>query len=210
MNAMSKCVVALLMVAGLSAAASAGTIDLMVGYLYNDAAATTLLDTGMTALLVADADGNGWDAYQNLSPDSFVAEGDRIIAIFGINGAMGAAGTHADTHNWDNTGRGVAEGNEFALLWFNTPYSLGIENVGPGAGVSFGLYRSDAVLGDWSFVVGPNNKAGFLQVFTASTGAGAIADSAMAATFVTIPEPTTMALLAVGGLLAVRRRNARA
>lgn len=196
----------------------ASTIDLRIGYLYEDTAAADKIDTGMTGLFIADADGDGWAAYDSVGPDSFLADpDDAILTSFSVNGAIAGDGTHSETLNWDNTAKDVGQGDQFAVFWFNTPHTATIEVDGPGAGIEYGYYLTDDVLGasDFAYLVPNNSDSGLIQSFTASTGAGDIPDLEMAAPYVTsgvIPEPTTMfglLMLTSGALVGSRRRRRR-
>ncbi len=207
MKNLTKVIVVAIVISGVSSVASAANIFLQAGFLYKDAAAVELLDVGKTAVLVADADGSGWDTYTNGElGDSFAAEGDVVLNAFGINGGMAGAGTHSDDVPWENDAKGVSEGMEIALLWFDVEYADTLAS--PGEGTAYGFFRTGQDVGEASFAVPANNFTGMMQVFTDSTGAGSIPDSDMAAKFVTVPEPFTMGVLAVGGLAMLRRRRA--
>ena len=207
MKNLTKVITVVVVIAGLSSVASAANIFLQAGFLYKDAAASEFLDVGKTAVLVADADGSGWDMYTDGKlGDAFAAEGDVVLDVFGINGGMGAAGSHSDDQSWDNAAKDVTEGAEIALLWFDVEFSDALAS--PGEGTPYGFFRTNEDVGEASFEVPANNFTGQMKLFTQNTGGGSISDSEMAARFVTIPEPFTMGVLAVGGLAMLRRRRA--
>ncbi len=207
MKNLTKMITVAVVVAGVSSVASAANIFLQAGFLYKDAAASESLDVGKTAVLVADADGSGWDTYTNGElGNTFAAEGDVVLDAFGINGGMGVAGSHSNDQSWDNAGKGVAEGTEIALLWFDVEFSDDL--AGPGEGTAYGFFRTNQDVGEASFEVPSNNFTGQMQIFTEETSEGSIPDSEMAARFVTVPEPFTMGVLAIGGLAMLRRRRA--
>jgi hypothetical protein len=207
MKNLTKVIVVAIVIAGVSSVASATNIQFQAGFLYKDAAATELLDVGKTAVFVADADGSGWDAYTNGElGDSFAAEGDVVLNAFGINGGMAGDGTHSGDVSWQNDAKGVSQGMEMALLWFDVEYADTLAN--PGEGTAYGFFRTNQVVAEVGFEVPSNNTSDMMQVFTSSTGAGSIPDSDMAAKYVTVPEPFTMGVLAVGGLAMLRRRRA--
>lgn len=205
MKKLTKMIAVAVVIAGVSSVASAANIFLQAGYLYKDASASEFLDVGKTAVLVADADGSGWGTYTNGElGNTFAAEGDVVLDAFGINGWMDA-GTHSYDQSWDNAHKDVTEGTEIALLWFDVEFSDALS--GPGEGTAYGFFRTNQDVGEASFEVPANNFSGLMQLFTENTGGGTIPDSDMAAKFVTIPEPFTMGVLAIGGLAMLRRRR---
>jgi hypothetical protein len=217
MKKLTQLAMCLVVTAAMAGSASAVTVNIQFGYVYEDLGATDTLDQNMTCLLIADVNGLGWADYTAVDKDSFLADPtDVVLACFPLNAALAGAGTHTDTVNWDNTTKGVSEGDQFQLFWFNTPWSAGIETVGPGAaGIEYGYYRTDDVkqtpLGnsDFAYEVPKNSDAGFIYTFTTNTTVGDVSDADMAAKYLTVPEPTTAVLLVAGGLLAICRRRMR-
>lgn len=200
MNTGLKIVAVFAVMLGVAVSANASvTVNVDAGFLYGDAAASELLSGDSLAVLVVDADGDGWGAYDGLVEGSFVADAeDEIFDIFATNSLTYGPGTHSGQH----VGDGLTNGAQFALLWFNTSYSEELKTTGPAAGTSYGFYTS----GD--LVVPEEGSLVVKQLFTVDTTAGTISDSEMAAPFSVVPEPFTMSVLAIGGLAMLRRRRA--
>ncbi len=228
MNKIVKLSAVLFVVAVSASLASASTINSWVMHLYENAAYNDYLDDGDTLMLICDDDMDNdtnsspesWEKYHNtIGKDSFLADPeDVILDAWGLSGVIGGtAYDGGDEHaaNWDNGGKGVDEGDHFALFWFDLPFSdITDINNGPGkAGIAYGYYRTDDVLGgvfggNLSYEVPANNVSDDLRSITQNAhSSGDIPDSEMAAEFETVPEPMTIALLAGGGIFVTLRRR---
>lgn len=201
-----------LVVAGLVLAAStfanAGAITFQVTGL-GDAAGNPLPE-GTLVLLVADADNDNptFENYQ-IGADSFLGDSDDVIlAMEQVTPhaiPVFADGFRGDV-SWDNAAKGVKEGDSMALIWFDFDYATAQSAAGPGEGVAYGVFRSDNPIGSdqtaLPFFVPANNVNGTIGFSAESVGAGELN-----ASYVTVPEPASMLILALGGGVAVLRRR---
>jgi hypothetical protein len=172
-----------------------------------------LLPVGSLVLLVADADGDNPDFndYQ-ISDDSFLGDPeDAILGKMEITQPLFFADQYlSGTVQWSNEEMSTHTGDSLALIWFDLEKSVADLDGGPGEGVAYGVLHSKEKLGTdvaaTSLVVpaDPSNLdimiQGDLQASLAQAGA-------LNASYVTVPEPASMLILALGGGAALLRRR---
>lgn len=185
------------------------TINFTAGSLFSRPG--TMLPKNSTVVVLADEDGDGSFGLDALTSSTWTPDsGDAVIARF----ASGDSGIADQTLNFaiatTNTSTTIGTGDKLLVMWYETPYSASA--TGPGAGVYAGAFRTDAVVdGDFGFVIPAAGSAGALLALDSSQGGSTDSASLVGnlRTPTAVPEPASMAVLAVGALaLAARRRRA--
>ncbi len=128
---------------------------------------------------------------------------DQILARW----QMSLDGAFRGALDFNLTGN-LTAGDPLQLVWYpNLTFSTGL--TGPGDGQIFGTFRSDTATAysDIGWNVPADGDSVNLVVITVLAG-GDIADSSMVANLQTVPEPSSLALVALGCIsaLALRRR----
>lgn len=188
------------MILALSAGFASAAVSVLpqAGYFYADSAGTTLLPTNSLVAFIADVEGDGFGDLSKLGTDGFTVDDDDVLLGIGSSGEV-AAGFVSNTIVWPNIDSSI-EGKSFAMLFFAAPYSA--DATGAAEGTAYGVFIPELVV--------PNdgvNAAFSNEHWLSQSLGGNYEDSMFLASNVTVPEPTTMALLGLGGLLAVRRRR---
>jgi hypothetical protein len=223
-----KNILCTLTVAGLlgSASHASVTINLGVGEIYSDPAATTLASSGALINVLAKTDGTSWgsdtDIYNLFQPltNSFVPTGSyTLVQSFGSDNGAGP-GTTFTPVNFSYSGAFTA-GDQLLTVIYPT---LTTAATSPGLGTLGLFYRTDLVLNgsDIAWVAPSDGSTVNLFATTTSVG-GSLAANTFAPGdanqpgsggghgFTTVPEPSTYALLALGavalGVYRFRRRN---
>jgi hypothetical protein len=159
----------------------------------NDAAGNPLSDG--TFLMVLDLDGSGFD-FNNLSGDSWVFDANDVIMDRGAIGPTKGVDFELEgdafpvwTVSTANIPAGyTANVDQYYVFWFDKSYD--VADLGPGAGVHFGVENLGTVGTDPGTYT-PDLVGGNAQ-------------------YQTVPEPATALLIAIGGGMAyVLRRNTR-
>ena len=187
-----------------TAAQAAVVLNMAIGVLYK-ADGVTPLDANSTLVLLCDADNDGFGDLAQAT-DSWTADaGDIVAAIVPTDNLLGVDGSAYLALTVDVAG--VTAGKPLMLAWYDLPFDASAS--GPGQGIAFGAYRTDDVV-NYSEIAWfvPADGATSALNFTTVNGYGELAESVGVANMVTVPEPVTMSLLAVGGLLLARRRRA--
>jgi hypothetical protein len=184
------------------------TLNLNVENLFSVDTLTVAPQNSLVVLLASTQNSSFGDL--TLATSSFTVEADDIVIKKFALGAGGVFQSDAflDIDTTTAPASGLSLGDPLLLVWFpNVTYSESL--TGPGANQMFGTYRSDlaTLASDIGWNV-PANGTYALGAYAVSVG-GDIADSAFVANLMTIPEPSSIALVALGcvGLLAVRRRK---
>ncbi len=171
-------------------------------------------------LLVVDRDGDGFgvpEADASAVLNTYLVNDDFIAWRGDFSG--GDAGVFFDQINFNIGSFDIPLDAPFAVYWFPT---LTLDATAIPAGTSFGYYTStDATQfgSDSAWNTGANNAANLtLRAYTAinttilapeSPLAGGLANTALQATFTTVPEPATGALLGLGTALWLCSRRRR-
>lgn len=184
---------------------------------------TTPMPVGSLLILVAA--GNDSSFSNSLSPGQYVSGNDILLSAVSSLGSSGAFNTSGGTNETINTlviPTNLGAGDLVALRWFpditKAEFDLGVT---PAAGFTFGTYNPSmyqALNGtdlnpdggnDW---VTPSAGATVnLNFFTTDSDLGGTQMPFEGfAQFAVVPEPSTYALLAVGGGLALFARRRRA
>lgn len=188
----------------LASSAQAFTIGGSYGVLSDNGSALTaptrtmmVIDTGDNGLLdLASWDGStyspGSDDIVVQGWDELTGDGDGFEANAAFaavkNGVLGVTNGYSVTLNAD----GVTDGDDIYLFWFAGLDALG---AGPGAGQDYGYVKIGEAPAVNTGAVAPTILS-FSNIAGASFG-----------TTAPIPEPTSLALLGLGGLAVLRRRR---
>jgi hypothetical protein len=135
-----------------------------------------------------------------IGPTAFTSGDDIVIAQLATND-IGGPGTISAPIVLNFSGN-LNAGDPLALYWFPT---LTSSATAPGIGTPYGMFT------DSSFVMPSDGATITLSFLTTSVG-GSLPDSLGIANLVTIPEPSTYALIGFGllGLVFIARRKAQA
>jgi len=206
MKSLLKTFVVLATVAMFTAASQATVnISLNAGVLYQ-ADGTTPLDLGSTVVLLADVDNDG-DFGDLTDPTSFDGGGEsQVLFRLPTNDALfdqdfnNAAGTFAGGDGAiDFTG--LQQNLQLLLVWYDLPFDGGA--TGPGEGVNFGTHRQ----ADWLLPADGGTLSSAQIAMETGVVFGSLPESAGITDQTTVPEPASLALLGLGGLLIARRRK---
>jgi hypothetical protein len=198
----------LLLLASMFAASAAYadiTINLSAGELFESDGTTAFPMNGLLQLVVSTQD----SLFTTPTPSSFTggSADDMVLASFGANDFAGPGSAQAAITFALNSA--ITTGDPLLLRWWPT---LTTASLSPGAGTSFGQFRTDAIenSSDISWNVPADGATDALNFVTMSY-AGTEPDSAGIASMMTaaVPEPSTFALGALGvlGLVFLRRRR---
>lgn len=163
--------------------------------------------------LVADLNDDGLDL---TDPDDFApGVDDTVIASFPMNSFLGIAGGGSfSLSNLDVTG---LTGAKLYLVFYNTPFSAVATGAGPGVAVgAVGNFAAGTFgLGGNAWSVAAENGSYTINFVSDSVGQAfqigntgfADADFSTTTNTPTIPEPASMVLMGLGGLLLARGRR---
>ena len=176
------------------------TINLSAGELFQSDG-TTPIPTGSLLQLVASTTDN---VFTSPSPTSFTggSADDQVVATFDSNDFLGPGSTISAISF--SLGGNLNAGDELLLRWWP---SLTIASSTPGSGTPFGQFRTDAVENgsDTGWFV-PADGSTIALNFLDTAGGGSEPNSAGTASFTTaVPEPSTLAVLLIGGILLAPR-----
>ncbi|MCS7062757.1 MAG: PEP-CTERM sorting domain-containing protein [Methylacidiphilales bacterium] len=132
------------------------------------------------------------------TPTSFTGEPDDVVlAKLSIGAGTNVTGAIVDLFTIDaNNFPGLNGGDPLALYWYPT---LTTSSLQPGAGTPYGTYS-----GPWTLPASPgiytaSDPGGIL--FVSQSLGGSFNNSLFTTNFVTIPEPSTYALIGIGLLI---------
>ncbi len=161
---------------------------------------------GLTWGIVIDADRDGFGSFEaflglslddgaDLGINDYFFNGGTTTTVPGSQGGPGAAIllNEADFYNTPGV-TGVNADDPFAVIWFESSLSSGSE-VSPGD--FYGLYENAG------FLLPPDGEA---TTDLAALSAGA--DPVRPANLAFVPETSTLSLMLLGGLVALRRKRA--
>jgi len=152
-----------------------------------------------TVLLIADIEGDGFGNEGGIvTPHTFTPDDDdQVLTTFKIQQLFGVDGTISDFKTVD-----APVDTELAYVWFDVDFDTLDLEAGPGEGIDNGFYT------DETFVA---PQAGATINLWAQTeelfGGNGVNREQLTATATTVPEPASLALLGLGGLLVARRRR---
>jgi hypothetical protein len=211
---------AFVLVIGLSPLPASVTISFGMGDMYASTDTSTPFANGGLINILAKTDGLGWgDAASIFSSltSSFVPTGSVLVASFGSNDPDGS-GTVSTAFTYNYSGS-FAAGQPLLLVAYS---SLSTGSTQPGQGTTGFFFRTDSVIdgSDIGWIAPSDGSTVSLFAYTLgldgslannqfTSGAGALGGSG----FTTVPEPSTYALLTLGGLALaghVLRRRRRA
>jgi hypothetical protein len=138
------------------------------------------------------------------TPESFVSGNDVLLYRANIGTGDGIFG---DIISFNLSALGVQTGNPVQLYWFPTLTSA---DTAPGFSTPFGAYHHPTGLDGSAPWFIPGDGATISLTFQTVGFGGSNPDIAGYATFMTVPEPSTYALLALGGaawFFLLRRRK---
>jgi len=178
-----------------AAFASTSHADFVINW---DAGQMTTMDgeplpVGSMLVMLADLNGDG-DFGDLTDPTSFAEPGDAVLALFESNDPFGFIGGVQVPLLMD-----APENTPLAFRWYATPFVPGA--TGPGEGVEVGQYTAPELR-----ALAPGDTLS-LNALTPEFF-GTLDKSVLQTSAVTIPEPASVALLGLGGLLIARRRRA--
>lgn len=131
--------------------------------------------------------------YMNVT-EGWAAPGDYAFGPFEVNGFSNTPqGSHAEALLFNLGEFGIQGGERVFAIWYDKDFPA----AAPGAGTSFGL------LSDPSWTVPTANG----DIVPFNMDAGNLGSDAGKADKVTVPEPASIALIGLGGLLIARRRR---
>lgn len=197
-----------LAILGLISAANASVTISFVAAGLSNAAGNPLTEGSMFVVLL-DPTGNGFGDLTD--PTSFTGNGEAIeLGRFATNDTeVGVPGSIIGQvgFNWTSQINGMP----LMYVWYDMPFSP--LATGPGGGVAGGFYRTNAVVAeigsDIGFNVPADGSTVALNAYTPEYGGPADLQAGAGHTngFTTVPEPASMALLALGGLAVLARRR---
>lgn len=167
------------------------TLNLGGGNLYTAGGASLAPVGSLVQLIVSTGD----NVFSAPTPNSFVgtSSDDFVLASFTINQGDGS---FTQPITFSLAVNNISTNDPLMLRWYPTLTSAS----GPGGGTTYGEFRTDAVESfsniAWSV---PNDGTYSLNFLTQAFG-GPNAESAGYANFTVVPEPSSTALLAFGGI----------
>ena len=197
---MKKTIASLLTAAGLALNAhSAATISITGGQLF-DALENPVANGSLVYFISLSSSGT----FSPLQPESWVSGdniqiGNFITTDFDVLEAPGGF----SVQNSFDLGGGVTTGDQWGMVWFP---SLTDQTTTPTAGMAYGFYSQP----DW--LIGSDGATLSYEFETVSVG-GPLPNSSGVASLNVVPEPSTYALMALGGLalfFIARRRKLKA
>lgn len=198
---MKRLIVSAILLVSAAFAQADVTLNLGGGNLYTAGGASLAPSGSLVQLLVSTGDG----VFSNPTPNSFVggSTDDFVLASFSVN----PDGQFAQPITFTLGVNNVTTNDLLLLRWYP---ALTTAATMPGAGTQYGEFRTNNVesFSDISWVV-PNDGTFTLNFLTDALG-GPNPESAGFANLVVVPEPSTVALLAFGGVagaVALLRRR---
>lgn len=217
MRSIHKATLALFSVSLLSSSASAFTLNLGLDAIR--ASDNSFITQSALALIVVDKDGSGGFDLPTAGASTNVGPfGSDYIAWRGDFSGAGADGVFFDSPNFEIGTVDVPFNSRFSLFWFP---DLTIGDMAFIEGTSYGYYSTlDATqfASDSAWNVGGSNSATYnINVFslnntgnlTSNPEPTGLSDATLQATFVVVPEPSSMVLLAVGLFAALQWQRGR-
>ena len=160
------------------------SINLFAGNLYK-ADGTTPLPLNSTVVLLADADGDGFGDLTTANANFTVDAGDVVLDhVLATNDALGDGTGSLLTQVTISSVPGSLVGKQMLLVWYDKLFDAAA--TGPGAGVQFRTFRTDAVIdsSDIAWVFPADGSTVSLNFLTGANG-GTNPESAGATTQVT-------------------------
>lgn len=190
-------------------------VSLEGGYLKDQNGQAITSGSGRMVLVASTGDATFAEitAGSSLSVGGTLTAGGDDVVLFastvsgdGNNNGADDAGEFAQAISLTLSGA-LTAGSALALYWFP---SLDADSASASAGTAYGFYRADAAGGDGSdaWVVPTDGTIGYeLRFLTADAGSSVNGSLGVADRIVAVPEPATLALVAMGTGVFVRRRR---